>query len=47
MNNYDQWKLESGIEEKDNDCQYCGEPCETEFCDKDCKKGYEYDMFND
>ncbi len=30
-------------EEKENKCAYCGEPCEKEFCNKECKKAYEND----
>jgi len=40
--NYDKWKQEVP-EEKENECGYCGEPCEGEFCNKDCKKAYEND----
>jgi len=40
---YDNWKLESPPEEKENDCLYCGEPCDTDFCDKACQKAYESD----
>lgn len=24
--------------EKENKCLYCGEPCEKDFCNKDCYK---------
>jgi hypothetical protein len=34
-------------EELENDCKYCGEPCENQFCDRDCRKGYHYDNFVD
>lgn len=35
--NYDQWKLETP-EEPENECSYCGVPCEKTYCSKDCKK---------
>jgi len=30
-------------EEKENECNYCGEPCDAEFCSRNCAKGYEAD----
>ena len=29
--------------QEDNECAYCGEPCEGRYCDKNCKKAYEND----
>lgn len=40
MENYDDWKQETP-EELENECAYCGEPCDNEFCDKQCKKAYD------
>jgi hypothetical protein len=31
----------------DSDCNYCGEECENDFCNNDCKKSYEHDMFTE
>lgn len=30
-------------EQPENECKYCGEPCDGEFCDRNCAKGYESD----
>ena len=30
-------------EELENECAYCGEPCEREFCSPQCRKGYMHD----
>lgn len=30
-------------EELENNCDYCGEPCEGRFCNSDCKKAHQYD----
>jgi len=30
-------------EEKENECGYCGEPCEKEFCNRECGKAYDQD----
>jgi hypothetical protein len=38
--NYDQWKTEVPPDIPDNNCNYCGEPCEKEFCNKECYKAY-------
>jgi hypothetical protein len=27
-------------EEFENECDFCGEPCNGEFCDSNCKKAY-------
>lgn len=27
-------------QEKENHCGFCGEDCEGEFCDSNCKKAY-------
>ncbi|AHK11394.1 hypothetical protein F132_48 [Flavobacterium sp. phage 1/32] len=40
---YDDWKLATPEEEGENECGYCGEPCEKEFCSRECKKAYEND----
>ena len=47
MNDYDRWKTEEPIDDRfDGVCAYCGEPVPQgkQFCDKNCKKGYESDM---
>lgn len=31
--------------DNDSECEYCGESCSGDFCDSDCKEGYEQDMF--
>lgn len=36
--NYDEWKTQSPPEEPENECAFCGEPCEGEFCSRDCYK---------
>ena len=28
-------------EELENECAFCGEPCENEYCSSYCKRGYE------
>jgi hypothetical protein len=33
--------------ELDSECEFCGEPCEHSFCNKDCRKAYESDMNDD
>lgn len=40
MTNYDDWKLQSPDEELENECEFCGEPCEKRFCSKDCRIAY-------
>ena len=30
-------------EEKENECAYCGDPCDGRYCSNDCRKGYEAD----
>lgn len=47
MENYDDWKTDNPPEEKENECGYCGEECEGEFCDENCKRGYISDMNED
>lgn len=47
MNNYDEWKTDNNENDKDNECEYCGEPCEKSFCNDYCKKGYAYDMLEE
>lgn len=42
--NYDNWKLDNPFgDEKENECLYCGEPSEKDFCDKQCYKAYQND----
>lgn len=33
---YDEWKTQSPPEEPENNCSYCGEPCEGTFCSRAC-----------
>lgn len=40
MENYDDWK-QYLPELTENECSYCGEPCEKTYCDSNCKKAYE------
>ena len=40
---YDNWKQQTPPEEPQNECSYCGEPCEGRYCDKNCEKAYEND----
>jgi len=35
--NYDKWKLETP-EEPENECYYCGNICDNDYCSSDCKK---------
>ena len=28
-------------ETPENECVYCGEPCDKTYCNNDCKKAYE------
>lgn len=42
MENYDKWKLDTP-EEPENECAFCGELCESRYCDNQCKKAYEQD----
>lgn len=39
--NYDDWKLESPPDEKEDECLFCGEECDELFCSKECRKAYE------
>jgi hypothetical protein len=43
MENYDNYKLQTPPEELDHKCLYCGEPCDSCYCDKECEKAYEQD----
>ncbi len=36
---YDEWKQDFP-EELENECGYCGEPCESRFCNKECEMAY-------
>jgi hypothetical protein len=38
MNNLDQYKTEAPEDRPENNCYYCGEPCDGRFCDKNCMK---------
>lgn len=39
--NYDDWKQEvPELYEGENNCAYCGEPCDGEFCSRECRKAY-------
>lgn len=38
--NYDDWKLETPPEAKENECAFCGYECEGEFCSKECRDAY-------
>lgn len=40
---YDEWKTENPPQEKENNCGFCGEDCDGEFCNSNCKKAYEND----
>jgi len=41
---YDDWKLDNPFDdEKDNECGYCGEPTDKDFCNKECYKAYQND----
>jgi hypothetical protein len=42
MENYDNWKQQTP-EHLENECAFCGEPCEKRYCDNQCKKAYEQD----
>lgn len=45
MKNYDDWKNENPYDqEKENECAFCGEECDGEFCSSECKKAYIHDM---
>ena len=37
---YDDWKLETPPEAKENHCGFCGEDSDGEFCCKECEKAY-------
>ena len=39
---YDTYKNDSP-EPYENNCKYCGEECDEDFCDSDCRKAYEND----
>jgi len=41
--NLDQTKTQGPDEEPENECSYCGEPCDGEFCNKEHMNAY----FND
>jgi hypothetical protein len=28
-------------EDMEDECSFCGEPCDGNYCSKDCKKAYE------
>lgn len=39
MMSYDDWKNDFP-EEQTNECDFCGESCEDNFCNRDCQKAY-------
>lgn len=42
MKKYDDWKLHTPEnDEQENECAYCGEPCDRTYCSSECKKAYE------
>ena len=41
--NYDNWKQQEPPSELENDCAYCGEPCDGRYCSRECKKADELD----
>jgi len=34
-------------EEKENECGYCGEPCDKHFCNRECSKAYDQDNYDE
>ena len=42
MENYDNWKQQTP-DNPENECAFCGEPCEEKYCDSNCKKAYEHE----
>lgn len=34
-------------EELENECKYCGVPCEKRFCSKECDKAYQSDNYDE
>lgn len=40
---YDKWKTEVPENDLEKECNYCGEPCKKEFCNKQCRIAYEND----
>lgn len=36
--NYDQWKTEEPPDAEDKKCGFCGNPCNDDYCDKECLK---------
>ena len=43
MINSTEWWYGYPPEEKENECGYCGEPCDNEFCNLECGKAYDKD----
>jgi len=37
------YTLTPEIKEEEMKCEYCGCPCDGQFCSKECKKEYEFD----
>lgn len=31
----------------EDECEFCGEPCEKSFCNSDCRKAYDKDNYDD
>jgi len=40
MINSNEWWEGYPPEEKENECEYCGEPCDVRFCCKECEMAY-------
>lgn len=36
MCEYDNWKLSTPDEPKENECKYCGNECNGDYCDAKC-----------
>jgi hypothetical protein len=47
MKKYDNWKQQTPNTELENTCDFCGEPCEKRFCNNNCHKAYNQDMYDD
>ncbi len=49
MNSYDNWKLQTPDyrDDDDNECQFCGEPCEEIFCSAACMNAEHKELFYD
>jgi len=38
MCDYDNWKLATPEDQKENECSYCGTECDGDYCSKECYK---------